>query len=1100
MPRLLICLAVLLLQIPLASQAPSLPSDEWNVQLARGKTRTIEFATEEGTWMTVDVAPDGQTLVFDLLGEIYVLPIAGGQARLITRDSGVAVNFQPSISPDGRRIAFISDRAGQNNLWVMDADGGNPRAIEQNLKVRHSVPAWTPDSNFIIARRVPLGDNPAERRPELWLYHREGGKGVALTKGAEQNAASEPSVSRDGRHLYFSVESNGVTDPARGRTQLRRLDLHSGDVLNVTDGSERGPGGDARLSSGGGFTPRISPNGSTLAFGRRLASGTISWKGHQLGPRTALWVRNLGDGSERLLLDPAERDLQEDTSDWTGALPGYAWDPSGRSVFVGQGGKIRRVDAANGRIDTIPFTVNVRRTISEMAYRPFRIADRDPMKVRFIRWPALSPDGKRVAFQAVGRVWIMDLPGGAPRRLTPSSFPYHEYAPAWSPDGQSLAFASWSDDEHGHLYKIAAGGGEPRQLTRAAAEYQNPAWTPDGSGIVVVRSSGATLRGQMLAENTYYDLCLVPAGGGEPRLVVSVGPPSGRVSHRRAIVHPSFGPDGRLFYPEMVTRDGDTKTELRSIRLDGNDRKTHLTLPFADQVVVSADGQWLAFEEGDNVYVAPLPPHGIGGKALELKREDKPVWNIRPVTREGGNFPRWSGGGRLAVGSADELFVFDAASGKTDRHRISLQVPRDLAAGAVALTGARIITMEEAGVIERGDIVIADGRISAVGASGSIAIPGGATRIDARGKTIMPGLVDLHTHNHRSPSGIMPQRDYEMGAVLAYGVTTTLDNSMWSQNIFPQSEMVEAGEVVGPRVYSTGDPLYAGDHARQNELKSLEQTRQEVRRLKSYGAVSLKQYQQPERRQRQWVSEAARGEGLMVTAEGGDMLYILTMVMDGQTGWEHPIPQVPVYDDLAQFLGRAGVHYSPTLVVAGPGPWNDQYWIQQSELWSDPKLRRFSPWRKLEAHTRRRDLRPSTDYTFPFLAQGVADIIKAGGYGAIGAHGQQHGIASQWEVWMLASAMPALDALRVATQHGAMMIGVQEDLGSLKSGKLADLVVLNGNPLEDIRQTANIQYVMKGGRLYNGDNLDEIWPRKRRYGKFFWEMDAARPTDVKTIK
>jgi hypothetical protein len=238
----------------------------------------------------------------------------------------------------------------------------------------------------------------------------------------------------------------------------------------------------------------------------------------------------------------------------------------------------------------------------------------------------------------------------------------------------------------------------------------------------------------------------------------------------------------------------------------------------------------------------------------------------------------------------------------------------------------------------------------------------------------------------------------------------------------------------------------------------------------------------------------------MVTAEGGDMLYILTMVMDGQTGWEHPIPQVPVYDDLAQFLGRAGVHYSPTLVVAGPGPWNDQYWIQQSELWSDPKLRRFSPWRKLEAHTRRRDLRPSTDYTFPFLAQGVADIIKAGGYGAIGAHGQQHGIASQWEVWMLASAMPALDALRVATQHGAMMIGVQEDLGSLKTGKLGDLVVLNGNPLEDIRQTANIQYVMKGGRLYNGDNLDEIWPRKRRYGKFFWEMDAARPTDVKTIK
>jgi imidazolonepropionase-like amidohydrolase len=476
------------------------------------------------------------------------------------------------------------------------------------------------------------------------------------------------------------------------------------------------------------------------------------------------------------------------------------------------------------------------------------------------------------------------------------------------------------------------------------------------------------------------------------------------------------------------------------------------------------------------------------------------VWNIRPITREGGNFPRWASGGRLVAGSANEVFLFDAASGKTERYPINLAVPRDVAAGAVALTGARIITMTDAGVIEEGDIAIADGRISAVGPSGSIAIPAGATRIDARGKTIMPGLVDLHTHNHRSPNGIIPQRDYEMGASLAYGVTTTLDNSMWSQNIFPQAEMVDAGEIVGPRVYSTGDPLYAGDHARQNELKSLEQTRQEVRRLKSYGAVSLKQYQQPERRQRQWVSEAARTEGMMVTAEGGDMLYILTMVMDGQTGWEHPIPQVPVYDDLAQFLGRARIHYSSTLVVAGPGPWNDQYWIQQSELWTDPKLQRFSPWRKLEAHTRRRDLRPVTDYTFPFLAQGVADIIKAGGYGAIGAHGQQHGIASQWEVWMLASAMPPLEALRVATMHGATMIGVQEDLGSLAAGKLADLIVLNGNPLQDIRQTANIQYVMKGGRIYNGDNLDEIWPRKRPFGKFFWETENVRPTDVKVIK
>lgn len=1094
--------AILLLEVAThtQTQTPSSPDqkERWDVQAARGRTRTVEFTTDEGTWMTVDVTPDGRTLVFDLLGEIYALPTSGGEARLLTRDSGVAINFQPAVSPDGRSIAFISDRGGQNNLWIMNADGSEPRVVEHNLKVRHSLPVWTPDGAFIVARRVPLGEGP--RTPELWLYHREGGRGVQLTKASDHRNASEPSVSRDGRYIYFTIEIEDVEDPAKGRFQLRRLDLQTGDVLKITEGAERGPGGDARLSSGGGFTPRISPDGRHLAFGRRLASGTMSFKGHQLGPRTAIWVRRLDDGSERLLLDPAERDLQERPSDWTGLLPGYTWSPDGKALLVGQGGKIRRIDVASGKVDTIQFTARVRRTISEMAYKPFRLDDTAPVKVRFIRWPTVAPDGRRLAFQAVGRVWLMDLPGGTPRRVTPASFGPHEYAPAWSPDGTTLAFTSWTDDERGHVYTVPATGGEPRRLSRSQGEYLHPVWAPDGSGVVVVRSSGATFRGRMPAENEWYELWFMPRDGGTPLLITPVGPPSGRLSHRRHSVQPSFGPEGRVFYPEVITSGAGTRTELRSIKLDGSDRKTHVTLPYADEVVVSPDGRWVAFEEGDNVYVTALPPAGLGGKPLELKREDRPVWPVLPASTQGGNFPRWLDATRLSFGSADTASVYDVRTRKSETYRVSLSLPRDRAAGSVAFAGARLLTMEDDQVIERGDIVITNGRIAAVGRSGTVSIPAGARRIDARGKTIMPGLVDLHIHNHRSPAGILPQRDYEMAAVLAYGVTTTLDNSTWSQNVFPQAELVEVGEMVGPRVYSTGDPLYAGDHARQNELKSFEQTQQEVRRLKSYGAVSLKQYQQPERRQRQWISQAAREEGLMVTAEGGDMLYILTMIMDGQTGWEHPIPQIPVYRDLAEFLGRAGAYYSPTFVVAGPGPWNDQYWTQETALWTDPKLRRYAPWRKLEAHSRRRDLRPATDYTFPLLAQGLADIIASGGHGAIGAHGQQHGIASHWEVWMLASAMTPLEALRVATLEGARMIGVHEDIGSLKAGKLADLVVLNGNPLQDIRQTANILYVMKGGRLYDGDTLDELWPRPRPYGKFFWQMDEARPTDVKVVK
>jgi Tol biopolymer transport system component len=1078
--------------------------DTWDVTKPRGVTREIAFTTSEGTWMSVDLSPDGASVVFDLLGQIYRLPAAGGDAQCLTQDSGVAINSHPRWSPDGKTIAFISDRQGQMNLWLMDADGSHPRAVVSNKDVRNAEPAWTPDGRFILVRRQDTKPGGGGSGAGIWMYGRDGGEGVELI-GSAQRGADWPSVSPDGRFVFFHVNAatagtwSGRADIMQGAKQIRRFDLTTGKVLEITSGESVQQG---QSSSGGGLAPEISPDGRWLAFARRIPDGTISYKGLKFGPRTALWLRDLETGAERLLMDPIEEDMAEGMK-VARDLPGYAWARDGKSIVIAQGGKIRRVTVENGQVATIPFTAKVQRTISEMAGKPQTLTD--TFAIKYPRWTTSSPDGRRLAFQAAGRIYVMDLPNGAPRRITPDTFEPFEMSPAWSPDGKSIAFVSWADQQLGQLWKVAAdggaGGAAPQQLTTVAGEYLNTVWSPDGQTIVMTRGSGATLQGRTVAANQYYEFVRVPAAGGAVTKIAFVNRPymAGRpLMPRRPIPQAHFGPDGRLFYPETFgpeKGEGEARTEIISIDLDGRERRAHVSLPNADEAAVSPDGKWLAFEEGDNVFLMPFPLIGTGGAPLKIdKRKGK--LPVTPISTEGGIFPRWRDARTVEFVSGPRYFTYTVDDKKTVETPIKLELPRAIAKGSVAFTGARLITMESQQVIERGTLVVKDGRITCVGACSTA----GVDRIvDAKGQTIMPGLVDMHAHHHRDHEGVLPKKNWESAIYLAYGVTTTTDISMWSGHVFPQAELIESGAVLGPRTYSSGDPLYSGDGARQNEITSYEVAEQNVARLQAWGAISMKQYGQPRRDQRQWITDAARKRGLRVTAEGADFEYDLGMIMDGHTGWEHPLSYMPIYDDVSRFFGMAHATYSVTFLVGGPGPWNEEYFFQQSDVWKDEKLRRFTPWRMLIPGTRRRMLRPVTDYSFPLLARGLGDIVAHGGYGSIGSHGQQHGLGSHWETWAAAAGMGNMGALEVATLHGARFLGLDGEIGSLKAGKLADVLILNGNPLEDIHNTAKIRYVVKNGTVWDASTLDEVWPKAKPYGDYPWvNPDALRTDDRPT--
>ena len=1084
----MIVLANLLSSSALAhAQDPS-----WDVTKARGTTREIDFTTSEGTWMSLDVTPDGQWVVFNLLGHIYRVSTAGGQAECLTQASGIALNYHPRVSPDGKTVAFISDRSGQSNVWLMDLDGSHPRPLTNGNGFRFQEPSWSPDGQYIVVRRLV----PPAGRFTLVVFHRDGGDGNPVV-GVDQNGVpGSPKYSADGRSIYYHTIAQATsgyrnrTDPVRGDVQIQRLELSTGRVEHVTRGESDQS---ENASSGGAFAPEPSPDGRYLAFARRVPDGQISYKGQTFGPRTALWIRDLETGAERLLMDPIETDFAQGIVPLDVILPGYRWASDGQSIVLTQGGKIHRVDVASGRVTTIPFTARVHRTISERVTAVRRLDD-GPVHIKFPTAYTASPDGRTLAFQAVGRIWLMDLPSGEPRRLTDSTFTPQEYQPAWSPDGKSIVFASWDDGNQGHLWRVDAAGGRPAQVTKTAGEYLEPVWSPSGDSIVAARGAGATARGQSLGRTQYWELISLPIGGGKASTIVRLDAAEGGAGVMEYTVPRANFANGRVYFAEASRG----RRLLVSVRMDGSDRREHLAVTGAGEIVVSPGGRWVGFMIGGNAFVAPLWPGTIPGAVPVIGSAGGPL----PVTRltwGGGTFLRWRDAETITYGSGPKFFWYNVRSKHADSTTTTLTVPRAFPHGSVAITGARILTMEGRKTIARGSIIVRAGRITCVGGCSTAGVD---KVVDVGGRTVMPGLVDMHAHHAREYPGIQPAHNYESAIYLAYGVTTTFDpGPSFSINIFPQAELTEAGGMIGPRRLTTAEVMSADENAWNNPISSVDDAYREAMRRVGWGAITLKSYLQPDRRHMQWLLEGGRRAGVTVTAEGSlDLEHKLSMVMDGYTGAEHSTALAPLYSDFTRFLGMAQFAYSTTPLVGGPGPWNEEYWWQESDLWKDPKLQQWTPWRQLIPHTRRRILRPKSDYAFGMMAQAAADIVAAGGLAPIGSHGEQNGIGSHWDVWMYAEAMGPMGALEAATLHGAKFMGLEQDLGSIAVGKLGDLVVLNADPLLSIRNTTNIRYVMKGGVLYDATSLDELWPIPRKFGGYYWNNPEAYRSDVRPVE
>ena len=1126
------------------STGPATPT----VTLPLKTARTHTFTTTKGTWLSLDVSPDGQQIVFDLLGDLYTLPIGGGRATRLT--SGMGYDAQPRFSPDGKRVVFVSDRSGGENVWIQTLDGKDTTQLTKGNNNQYVSPEWTPDGQYVVASRSGGTFGVAK----LWMFHVEGGNGIALSALPAPAANLKmlgAAFGKDPRYLWYAVRAGDWQYNALGpQYQLYIWDRENGKTSQMT------------TRFGSAFRPALSPDGKHLVYATRFEI------------KTGLRIRNLETQQEDWLAFPVQRDETESRAPMD-AYPGYSFTPDSRAVVVSYGGEIWRVPVDKSAPSKIPFDAEVRLEMGpevKFAYRVDTTATFDAKQVRDI---APSPDGTKLAFSSLDRVYVMALPNGAPQRVSRAEV--GEFGPAWSPDSRSLAWVTWTDAQGGSLVRATfdARRGWATQPLLTGGHYSDLAWSPAGDRIVATRAAAREMQeaGGAFFGPAASEFIWIPADGGAATVIM----PSGGLGNAH------FTADRERIFA-YGGRDG-----LVSFRWDGTDLKTHLRVtgpmrpgssapmtldaamdeqasrwtggrasrpvpsrpvsvfgdddpleptppvaPAAGLVLMAPKGDQALAMVGMDFYLVTVPQIGATAPTVSVAAPATAAVPVRKLNEIGGEFPAWSSDGRKlmwALGNALWTFDLDLAKvvddslkvkarakallradttkkdsiaradsiAKADttkkekpgykpvETRVVVHATRDRPSGVAVFRGAKAITMRGHEIIENADIVVRDDRIVAIGPRGSVEIPAGARVFDVTGKVIMPGMVDTHYH----PQWLTPQihntQVWQYLGTLAYGTTTTRDPQTSSTDFLTYGDRVATGEMVGPRIYTTGPGVFSVE-----SVRDLDHARQILSRYaKYYDTKTLKMYMSGNRQQRQWIIMAAKELRIMPTTEGGlDQKLNMTHGIDGYPGIEHTLPITPKFDDVFEWYKGTGVFNSPTLIVEYGGPFGEGWFYQSEDLLGDAKLRHFTHPMDFDRKVRRRGagnapgpagFAVKEEYAMWQHAEDVAKTVAAGGHIGVGSHGQLQGLGMHWELWLLQSGgLSQHDALRAATIVGAEAIGMSTDLGSLEVGKMADLVVLDRDPLSDIRNSNSVGMVMVNGRLYDGNTLDEVYPRVRK--------------------
>ncbi len=1049
---------------------------KWDVLNPPGGQRTVSIDTNETTWSNLDVSPDGKTIVFDMLGDLYTMSIKGGEAKALTSD--MAWNFQPRFSPDGKTLAFISDRKGGDNIWLMDVDGSNLRQIS---KEKHNIvhnPYWSPDGNYILGKQGQMTGRSIAAG-SIWMYHKSGGKGLEVRerlhgKVSQKNIA-EPAFSPDGRYVYYALDGTSgsrwqYNKNAVGEVyEVRRWDLQTAEEETIIQGA------------GGAIRPTPSHDGKQLAFVKRIDQ------------QTALYVKDLKSGIEREVYLGLDRDLQE-TSGEHGNTTAYAWTPDDKKLVFWAGGIFHSVDVSDNTVTDIPVHLKVEKKISPALRFAVDVAP-DTFKVKMARWTQISPDGKNILFQALGHIYVRNVKSGKAKRLTKQK-DHFEYYPSFSRDGKSVVYTTWDDNKLGSVKIAKLRNGRSHTVTRNKGHYIEPSFSPDGKKVLFKKITGGhLLSGDWSMEPGIY---LADSKGGKKSKIR-------RVTQSGYNAHFTANTD-RVYFSE---RGKDNHLLFKSTNLNGKDERTHFTGDFITDYKASPDGKWIAFSQHFNTFVAPFV---TTGKTLTVGKGTE-SFPVKQVSKQSGDYINWTADSSeltWAFGShfyrrpMTDTFAFlngapeempEAVAQGLD---VGFDKKADMPEGLLALVGGRVVTMRNADneqeIIEDGVVLIENNRIKAVGKRSEVQIPSKAKQMDISGKTVIPGLIDAHAHGSYASYGIQPEQNWGQYSNLAFGVTTIHDPSNDTGEVFSMSELAKAGMTVAPRIQSVGRILYAGNlPGYKANIGNLEDAKFHIQRLKDSGAISVKSYNHPRRDTRQQVIAAARELNMMVVPEGGAKFqHNMNMIVDGHTGVEHALPIEDVYSDVKQFWSQSQVGYTPTFVVAYGGISGENYWYQHTDVWKNQRLMRYVPKYMVEPIATRPMKAPEHHFNHIEVAKTAKELRDEGIKVNIGAHGQREGLAAHWELWSMAQGgFSGWEAIRGGTIDGASYLGMDKDIGSIEVGKLADMAIIDGDPTKDIRRSEFVAYTVINGRIYDTKTMNEVGNYDNKRNEFFFEKGSV---------